>query len=185
VAERVAPAVHRSWWARLRQDLGRRIEHRGLVVWFLIFERGLRGIAVFLLGGYLLSVRQGDIAGKIESIEQRYGLTEGSGSLIKRVAEYLLNQVGHLSAGGLVVLAVGSVLYGSLEVAEAAGLLMRRRWAEYLVMIATGLGIPIEVREVLVRATALRVGLLAINIAVVVYLVVRKRLFIFDEGANA
>jgi hypothetical protein len=185
VADQAAPAIGRSWWARFRQDLGRRVEHRGFVIWFLICERGLRGIAVFILGAYLLAVRQSDIAGKIESIELRYGLTEGSGSLIKRLAEYLLNQVGHLSAGGLVVLAVGSVVYGSLEVAEGAGLLLRRRWAEYLVVIATGFGIPIEIREVLVHATLLRLGLLAVNIAVVVYLVVRKRLFIFDEGANA
>lgn len=185
MADRAAPAPRGSWWGRLWQDLGRRVEHRGVVIWFLIFERGLRGIAVFVLGAYLLTVRQGDIAGRIESIELRYGLTEGSGSLIKRGAEYLLNQVGHLSAGGLEVLAAGSVLYGSLEMVEAAGLIMRRRWAEYVVVIATGFGIPIEVREVLVHTTLLRVGLLVINVAVLVYLVVRKRLFIFDEGENA
>jgi uncharacterized membrane protein (DUF2068 family) len=185
VADRAAPAVQRSWWGRLRRDLGRRVEHRGFVIWYLIVERGLRGIAVLFLGGYLLTVRQGGIADRIESIELRYGLAEGSGSLLKRVAEYVLNQVGHLSARGLVVLAVGSVLYGSLEVLEAAGLILRRRWAEYVVVIATGFGIPIEVREVLVHATFVRLGLLLINIAVVVYLVERKRLFIFDEGENA
>ncbi len=67
---------------------------------------------------------------------------------------------------------------------EAGGLVLRRRWAEYLVVIATGFGIPIEVREVLVHATGLRFGLLVINIAIVVYLVLRKRLFILDEGDN-
>lgn len=185
MADRAASAAQRSWWGRLREDLGRRIEHRGLVIWFLICERGLRGIAVFILGIYLFTVRQDEIASRIESIQVRYGLAEGSGSLIQRAAEYVLIQVGHLSAGGLVVLAAGSLLYGALEVLEAAGLIMRRRWAEYLVVIATGFGIPIEVREVLVHATLLRTGLLVINIAVVVYLVDRKRLFIFDEGANA
>jgi hypothetical protein len=38
---------------------------------------------------------------------------------------------------------------------------------------------------VLVRTTLLRATLLVVNVAVVIYLVVNKRLFILDEGANA
>ncbi len=177
--------VRRSWWGRLREDLGRRINHRGLVIWYLICERGIRGLAVLVLGIFLFTVRRDQIAAGIESIEARYGLAEGGGSLIQRVAEYLLNQVGHLSAGGVVLIAVGSVLYGALELLEAVGLILRRRWAEYVVVIATGFGIPIEVREVIVHATLLRATLLVLNTAIVVYLVMRKRLFLFDEGPSS
>jgi uncharacterized membrane protein len=155
------------------------------VVWFLIVERGIRGLGVLGLGLYLLTVNQDHLAGEVEAIQDRFGLTEGSGGLIRHAANYLLNQVAHLSAKGVVLIAVVSLVYGSLELLEATGLVLRRRWAEYLVVVATGFGIPLEIRELIVHATLLRAALLVINVAVVVYLVIDKRLFILDEGANA
>jgi uncharacterized membrane protein len=155
------------------------------VVWFLIVERGIRGLGVLGLGLYLLTVNQDRLAGEVEAIQDRFGLTEGSGGLIRHAANYLLNQVAHLSAKGVVLIAVVSLVYGSLELLEATGLVLRRRWAEYLVVVATGFGIPLEIRELIVHATLLRAALLVINVAVVVYLVIDKRLFILDEGANA
>jgi uncharacterized membrane protein len=154
------------------------------VVWFLIVERGIRGLGVLGLGVYLLTVNQDRLAGEVEAIQDRFGLTEGSGGLIRHAANYLLNQVAHLSAKGVVLIAVVSLVYGSLELLEATGLVLRRRWAEYLVVVATGFGIPLEIREVIVHPTLLRAALLVINVAVVIYLVIDKRLFILDEGAN-
>ena len=154
------------------------------MVWFLIVERGIRGLGVLGLGLYLLTVNQDRLAGEVEGIQDRFGLTEGSGGLIRHAANYLLNQVAHLSAKGVVLIAVVSLVYGSLELLEATGLVLRRRWAEYLVVVATGFGIPLEIREVIVHPTLLRAALLVINVAVVIYLVIDKRLFILDEGAN-
>jgi uncharacterized membrane protein (DUF2068 family) len=165
--------------------MGRRIEHRGFVLWYLICERGIRGILVFGFGLYLFTVQASQIPAAVDSFEVQFGLAEGGGGLIDQLLHYVLGQVEGLSATSVTLIAVGSVLYGLLEMLEAGGLVLRRRWAEYLVVIATGFGIPIEVREVLVHATWLRVGLLVINIAIVVYLVLRKRLFILDEGDNA
>ena len=184
MADQVLSRPRASWWARLGKDLGRRIEHRGPVVWFLIVERGIRGLGVLGLGLYLLTVNQDRLAVEVEGIQDRFGLTEGSGGLIRHAANYLLNQVAHLSAKGVVLIAVVSLVYGSLELLEATGLVLRRRWAEYLVVVATGFGIPLEIREVIVHPTLLRAALLVINVAVVIYLVIDKRLFILDEGAN-
>jgi len=164
--------------------MGRRIEQRGFVIWYLICERGIRGTAVLGLGLYLFTVHADQLPAAVQSFETQLGLTEGSGNLIHQLVHYLLDQIARLSATGVTLIAVGSVLYGLLELVEAGGLVLRRRWAEYLVVVATGFGIPIEVREVLVHATWLRLGLLVINIAIVVYLVLRKRLFILDEGEN-
>jgi uncharacterized membrane protein (DUF2068 family) len=55
---------------------------------------------------------------------------------------------------------------------------MRRRWAEYLTVIATGFLIPYEAYEVVRHITLLKVGALLLNIAVVGYLAYRKRLFV-------
>jgi len=174
----------RSWWARLREDLGRRIEQRGFVIWYLICERGIRGVAVLLLGLYLFTVHAGQIPSAVDGFEAQFGLTEGGGGWIDQLVHDLLGWIEGLSANGVTLIAIGSVLYGLLEILESAGLILRRRWAEYVVVIATGFGIPIEIREVLVRVTWLRLALLLINIAIVIYLVERKRLFFFDEGKN-
>jgi uncharacterized membrane protein (DUF2068 family) len=164
--------------------MGRRIERRGFVIWYLIFERGIRGIAILGLGLYLFTVNAKQIPAAVETFEAQLGLGEGGGNWIQQLVQEALNQVARLSPTGVVLIAIGSVLYGLLEILEAGGLVLRRRWAEYLVVIATGFGIPIEIREVILHLTWLRLALLVINIAVVVYLIDRKRLFIFDEGEN-
>jgi uncharacterized membrane protein (DUF2068 family) len=164
--------------------MGRRIERRGFVIWYLIFERGIRGIAILGLGLYLLTVNAKQIPAAVETFEAQLGLGEGGGNWIQQLVQEALNQIARLSPTSVFLIAIGSVLYGLLEILEAGGLVLRRRWAEYLVVIATGFGIPIEIREVILHLTLLRLALLVINVAIVVYLIDRKRLFIFDEGEN-
>ena len=76
------------------------------------------------------------------------------------------------------VLAIGAIAYAVLEGTEGVGLAMRRRWAEYLTVIATGVLIPFEAYEVIHKVTLFRVGALLLNLAVVGYLAYRKRLFV-------
>jgi len=76
------------------------------------------------------------------------------------------------------LLAIGLIGYALLEGTEGIGLAMRRRWAEYLTVIATGLLIPYEVYELIHRATLFKIGALLVNLAVVGYLAWRKRLFL-------
>jgi uncharacterized membrane protein (DUF2068 family) len=78
----------------------------------------------------------------------------------------------------LTLIAISAMIYAALEATEGVGLAMRRRWAEYLTVIATGVLIPYEAYEVLTRPTLFKVGALALNVAVVCYLAYRKRLFV-------
>jgi len=77
-----------------------------------------------------------------------------------------------------ILLAIGAFAYSLLEGTEGIGLAMRRRWAEYLTVIATGVLIPFEAYEVVHKVTLFRVGALLLNLAVVGYLAYRKRLFV-------
>jgi uncharacterized membrane protein (DUF2068 family) len=67
--------------------------------------------------------------------------------------------------------------FGALNIVEAWGLHLRQRWAEWLTVIATSLLIPFEVKEVVKGVTALKVAVLVINIAIVIYLARHKELF--------
>ena len=65
--------------------------------------------------------------------------------------------------------------YGALLLTEGVGLWLRRRWAEYLTVIATGIFIPLEIYELWRRLTPPRVIVLVINVAIVAYLVRQLR----------
>jgi len=68
---------------------------------------------------------------------------------------------------------VASFAYAALFLTEGMGLLMRKRWAEWLTIVATASLIPFEIYEIVKEVTALRVGTLIANIAVVLYLIWR------------
>jgi uncharacterized membrane protein (DUF2068 family) len=60
-----------------------------------------------------------------------------------------------------------------LEGAEGIGLLLRRRWAEYLTVVATALLMPLEVYEIAQKPNALRVAVLVVNFAILIYVIVK------------
>ena len=78
-------------------------------------------------------------------------------------------------SGRLQGVAFAAFAYAALFFTEAVGLFLQKRWAEWLTIVATGSLIPFEIYELVHRATAMKIALLAINIAVVVYLIIRVR----------
>jgi uncharacterized membrane protein (DUF2068 family) len=89
-------------------------------------------------------------------------------------------QSGTLTKVGLIVAA-----YAVLEGAEAVGLWYQRRWAEYLTFIATAALLPVEVYELTQTGSPLKIITFVLNLAVVVYLLLAKRLFGLRGGAAA
>jgi uncharacterized membrane protein (DUF2068 family) len=87
---------------------------------------------------------------------------------------------GTLTKIGFVVL-----LYAGLEGAEAVGLWFQRRWAEYLTFIATAAFLPLEIYELAHKLSPLKLLTFVLNVAVVVYLLLAKRLFGIRGGAAA
>lgn len=85
----------------------------------------------------------------------------------------------------LVLVGLALAGYAVLEGAEAVGLWRGRRWAEYLTFVATAVLLVPEVFELAVRVTPLKVVALVVNLAVVAYLLVAKRLFGLRGGGRA
>jgi|SRR5579862_2217505 len=75
----------------------------------------------------------------------------------------------------LSLLGVGTGLYAVLYAIEGLGLWFERAWAEYLAIVATTGFIPIECYEILGRVSPNKVILLALNIAIVGYLIIDVR----------
>jgi uncharacterized membrane protein (DUF2068 family) len=163
----------------LRWEFGRRIEINGVIV-YLICERLVK--AVVLVGGgivLLVVASHTDLRNLAEQAQDQLELSAGQ-SLWRRLFDQVLARFGaHADP-----IAVGAIAYGLLETVEAAGLALRRRWAEYLVLLATVAFLPLEIDELLRSPSALKALALLINIAIAVYLIWRKQLFLARDRSS-
>jgi uncharacterized membrane protein (DUF2068 family) len=142
----------------------------------IIVERIVKAIVLIALAiGLLVAGRTGALTGWANYAEEQLNLQAGHG-LITQLLLRLIDYIGRFNHTTL--LAIGAIVYALLEGTEGVGLAMRRRWAEYLTVIATGILIPYEAYEVIHKITLFKVGALLLNVAVVGYLAYRKRLFV-------
>jgi len=85
----------------------------------------------------------------------------------------------------LAILTLMLVAYAVVELVEAVGLWLLKRWGEYFAVIATSVFLPLEIHDLTKGITMTRVVTFAINIAAVVYLLISKRLFGLRGGRKA
>jgi uncharacterized membrane protein (DUF2068 family) len=96
-----------------------------------------------------------------------------------------LDRLFTLRSGTLHEVGAALLAYGILEGIEAIGLWFAQRWAEYLTFIATTVLLPLEIYEIVHQGSVLKVIGFLINLAVVVWLLWRKRLFGLNGGGKA
>ena len=65
--------------------------------------------------------------------------------------------------------------YAGLFLTEGTGLLFRKRWAEWLTIVATSSLMPLEVYELIKEFTVIRLLVVLVNAAVVLFLIYRVR----------
>lgn len=170
-----------SWWAELKAELGRETQPVNTVVRLIILERGIRGAILLLLSIALLTDSRQILALARQwaadlDVEAAPELTRRQG-ILRQLVFNMLRWVGGLGGRTVTVIAIGLLAFSLLELTEAVGLARRRRWAEYLTVIAGSIGIPFEIFEVARRQTVVRISFLAINVAIVLYLAWAKHLF--------
>ncbi|HEV2217774.1 MAG TPA: DUF2127 domain-containing protein [Candidatus Dormibacteraeota bacterium] len=164
------------YFARLLAELNSMGGEHDAFIKVIILERISKAVVLIALGvGVLVAGEQGWLAQWALAAQQQLNL-DSDQTIIEQLFFRLLMTV--TSFPHLTLLAVGAFAYALLEGTEGVGLAMRRRWAEYLTVIATGLLIPFEAYEVVHKVTLFRVGALLLNVAVVGYLAYRKRLFV-------
>lgn len=75
--------------------------------------------------------------------------------------------------------------YALIEVLEAVGLWLLKRWGEYFAVIATSVFLPLEIHDLAKGVTMTRLVTFGINVLAVIYLLVSKRLFGLQGGRQA
>jgi uncharacterized membrane protein (DUF2068 family) len=87
-----------------------------------------------------------------------------------RLLDFLLAKAELLNDPLLLRIGAAAFSYAALSLAEGIGLYLEKAWGEYLTLVITASFLPFELFEVMQRLTWTRIGLLAINSLVFIYL---------------
>lgn len=96
-----------------------------------------------------------------------------------------IDSLFRLSATTLLLYGLVITVYALVNLIEAVGLWRARRWAEYLTLVEVVVLVPVEIHELTVRVSPLKIVTLVLNLAVVAYLLVAHRLFGIRGGGRA
>jgi uncharacterized membrane protein (DUF2068 family) len=144
----------------------------------------LGSIALFAAGIGVFRLMGSDIAGTLEDFAQNWRLDPNN-----RYFDSLISWAGSIDPKQLKAIGFGTFFYAVLYAVEGVGLVLERRWAGYLTVIATGSLIPLEVWEVYRKVTSTRLIVLGINVAILVYLVWKlvqeHRAYAREDAASA
>lgn len=164
------------YFARLLTEFNRMGGEHDAFIKVIIIERVGKAVVLIALGiGLLVAGEQGWLTKWATYAQEQLNL-DSDANVLEQLFFRLLMLISGLSHSSL--LAIAAFAYALLEGTEGIGLAMRRRWAEYLTVLATSALIPFEAYEVIHKVTLFRVGALLLNLAVVGYLAYRKRLFV-------
>lgn len=139
----------------------------------------LRTIAVFKLVKALLMLVVALGAHALVGQELNQWARDMAGDLqIRAHSHYiriLLGKLGAMDPHSLNAISLVAIGYAVLLSAEGIGLWLEKRWAEYMTIIITVSLVPVELYEIWRHATVTRFVVLALNLAVVAYLVIILR----------
>jgi uncharacterized membrane protein (DUF2068 family) len=148
---------------------------RGLII-------ALLGVAVFRLKSTQVSLQElfdRDVTALKPFFDQIHFNVQDSSTI------HAIQKVLNAKPSTLNLIAIALLLYGALQVVEGIGLWSLKRWGEYVAVVATTLFIPLEIYEVIEKASWLKIAALVVNVAAVLYLLLSKRLFGLRGGHRA
>jgi uncharacterized membrane protein (DUF2068 family) len=160
-----------------------------LVLRVIAIERAIHAVLFGLLAASLwwLDVRlaklRTDAASILDALVSALDDTGPNSS--RRFLTRQLTRFLHLETHTVTLLAFTALAYALVEGVEAVGLWCERRWASYLTALATAGFLPFEIVELGRRVTTFRLLALVTNLAILIYLLVRERLFGIRGGLGA
>jgi uncharacterized membrane protein (DUF2068 family) len=88
-----------------------------------------------------------------------------------RLLQWSIHQLLNVDVRTFEALQIGAIVYSVLLTVEGVGLWFEKRWAEYLTIVITASLVPFEIYELAHHASWLKAAVLAVNIAIVIWLI--------------
>ena len=141
-----------------------RTHHTGLAV--IAVFKVVKGLLLLLLGLGLLKLVHAEIATLFSLLIEALHLNADS-----RLIHALVLKVDALQPHSVLLAALVSLGYAGMLLVEGVGLWLEFTWAAYLTVVSTSLLLPFELYEIFEQVSILRVGVLLLNLAIVLYLI--------------
>ena len=135
------------------------------LAWIAAFKLG-KSVALLIVAGELLHLLQPGALDRLVGWLAEFPLAAGWHPMMRAI-DWLMD----LSPHKIMLAGAAACVYALLYAVEGIGLWMQKRWAEYLTTVATASLIPFEIWELTRGVSMLKVAALAVNIAIVIYLV--------------
>ena len=130
----------------------------------------LKAASLLVLGVAALKLVHADAPDALTHAIARFGLAPGHRFLDDAIAK-----VGNLPPNKFREIGLGSFVYAALFLTEGTGLWLLKPWAEWFTTIITASLVPVELYELGKHPTAVKGVVLALNLAIVAYLIVQIR----------
>jgi uncharacterized membrane protein (DUF2068 family) len=139
----------------------------------------LRLIAIFkfVKAALLISIGIGalkllhkDLATVLDHWIRMFGLAPGN-----QYVDRFFDKAANFTPHKIKLVGAASFLYAGLFLTEGTGLWLAKRWGEWVTVIITGSLLPLEIYEIHRHPTAVKIAVLIINIAVLIYLIYHIR----------
>jgi uncharacterized membrane protein (DUF2068 family) len=167
---------------------GRALRNK-VVLRIIAIDRGVHFLVLALLAAavFLFAANQHELRDTFYKVVADVQQGVGGGPVRSSNTGFLhdLDEIFSLRGGQLHLLGAAIAAYALLELVEAVGLWFTKRWAEYLTLVAIAVFLPLEVYELTKSLSTLKLIALIVNLAIVIYLLVAKRLFGIRGGGAA
>ena len=124
-----------------------------------------KGLLILLAGFGLLSLVHRDVQQTAENFVTHFHLNPAS-----HYPRIFIQLAGNISDSKLWMMATFALAYASIRLAEAYGLWLERKWAEWLAVISGCIYLPIEIYELMIGFTPIKISTLIVNLAIVIYM---------------
>lgn len=128
--------------------------------------KGIKTIGLIILAFMAFGLHREKTFDHLIDILEHLSLTDTNG-----LRWQLVEMLENLGPSKFVAIGIVALVYAAIFATEGTGLWLRKHWAEWFTVIATGSLIPVEIYEVFHRFTWLKVGALIANVAIVLYLI--------------
>jgi uncharacterized membrane protein (DUF2068 family) len=130
----------------------------------------LKSLLILAVALGALHLAHGDGADVLERWTTQLHIDPEGRHIGRAVQRILALDERHLRA-----LSAGMVVYAGIFMVEGVGLIAKQRWAEWLTVLVTTSFVPLEIYEITRHPGPIRIATLAVNLAIVAYLVARLR----------
>jgi uncharacterized membrane protein (DUF2068 family) len=143
---------------------GKRRGNRGIRLVALL--EAAKGAVVIIAGFGLMALIHRDVQAVAEDIVRHLHINPA-----RHLPRIFLDVAAAASDARLWAMAMAAMLYAIVRFAEAYGLWREQAWAEWFGIISGALYLPLEVYELTVRVSAIKVCILLVNLVVVGWLI--------------